>query len=70
MKKTTISGYDAIVENMGDPGAEIYLNNNTGLFILVNSSYKYDVDTMINSLIIKNVPTDITSKTLFYEMNH
>ena len=70
MTKTTISGYDAIIENMGDPGAEIYLNNNTGLFILVNPSYKSDVDTIINSLIIKKAPTDLTSKTLFYEMNH
>jgi hypothetical protein len=70
LKRTIISGYDAIVENMGDPGAEIYLNNNTGLFILVDPPYKSDVDTIINSLIIKKAPTDITSKTLFYEMNH
>jgi hypothetical protein len=70
-KKTIISGYDAIVEkNQGDPGAEIYLNDNTGLFILVEPSYESDVDTIINSLIIKKAPTDVTSNTLFYEMNH
>jgi hypothetical protein len=70
MERTTISGYDAIVENQGDPGAEIYLDNNTGLFILVDPPYKSDVDTIINSCIIKKAPTDATSKTLFYEMNH
>jgi hypothetical protein len=70
IERTTISGHDAIIEDIGDPGAEIYMNNNTGLFILVNPPYKSDVDTMINSLIIKKAPTDITSKTLFYEMNH
>ena len=71
MKKTSISGYDAIIEkNMGDPGAEIYLKNNTGLFVLGNPSYESDLDTIINSFIIKKEPTDITSKTLFYELNH
>jgi hypothetical protein len=70
IEKTTISGHQAIIEDMGDPGAEIYLKNNKGLFILVNPPYKSDVDTMINSLIIKKEPTDITSKTLFYDMNH
>ena len=69
-KKTTISGYDAIVEDMGDPGAIVYLHNNVSLCMLVNPPYKSDVDTMINSLTIKKEPTDITSKTLFYEMNH
>ena len=67
---TTISGHDAIIEDMGDPGAEIFLNNNTSLSILVDPPYKSDVDTMISSLIIKKEPTDITSKTLFYELNH
>jgi hypothetical protein len=70
-KKTIISGYDAIVaKNQGDPGAEVYLNDNNGLFILVEPSYESDVDTIINSLIIKKAPTDVTSNTLFYEMNH
>jgi hypothetical protein len=69
-KTTTISGHDAIIENMGDPGAEIFLNNSNSLFILVDPSYKSDVDTIINSLNIKKEPTDITSKTLFYELNH
>lgn len=70
IEKTTISGHNAIIEDMGDPGAEIYLKNGKSLSIMVNPPYKSDVDTMINSLIIKKEPTDTTSKILFYEMNH
>lgn len=68
-EETTISGYDAIEENQGDPGAVIFLNNNTGLYILVNPSYESDVNTIINSMVIKKEPTEITSNKLFYELN-
>ncbi len=53
-KKTTISGYAAIVEmDQGDSGAEIFLTDNLGLFVLLNPGYDSDVNTIVNSFIIK-----------------
>ncbi|MGO9387923.1 MAG: hypothetical protein ACLPWD_07750 [Methanobacterium sp.] len=65
-EKTTISGYAAQIEmNQEDSGAEIFLTDNLGLFILLNSTYDSDVNIIVNSFIIKNAPTQITPNTAF-----
>lgn len=69
-EETIISGYDALVEkHQGDPGVEVYINDTRALFILLNPDHTSDVDTIINTLIIKKVPTDITSDNFFQEIN-
>ncbi len=70
IKETTINGYDAVIENQGDPGVEIYLNNTRALYMLTSTDSNYYADNMINSIIVKKAPANITPNTVFYEMNH
>lgn len=68
-KETTISGYDAVVEkHQGDPGVEVYLNNTKALFILLDPDHTSDVDTIVNSLIIKKAPAEVTPDKVFQEI--
>jgi hypothetical protein len=60
-KNVTISGYKAIVEyDQLSSGALIYLNDSAELNVLLNNKYNSDVDTILNSFVIKKVPPQLT----------
>lgn len=57
-KNVTISGYKAEVDDQG--GATIYLNENTGLYVMLNPDHDSYVNTIINSFIVKKAPPQFT----------
>jgi hypothetical protein len=68
-KEITINGYDTLVEkHQGDPGVEVYINDTRALFILLNPDQTSNVDTIADTLVIKNTPTDVTSDKFFQEI--
>lgn len=64
LKNTTISGYPAQVEyDQGDSGATIYLNDDTGLYVLIDPLHDSYVNTIINSFVVKKAPPQCTYST-------
>lgn len=61
-KRINISGYKADVEfDQGDWGATIYLNDDAGLFVLLNPDHDSYVNTIVNSFVVKKAPPQFTN---------